>query len=71
MLTLHNIKIIKWYGHLTSHNIFVDIKKLGKGEFQLKIRIAELELLDFMEYGNMFFNYRMTSVWSAPELLLN
>ena len=22
-----------------------------------------------MEYGNMFFNYRIASVWSAPEVL--
>jgi len=22
-----------------------------------------------MEYSNMFFNYRITSVWSAPECL--
>jgi hypothetical protein len=44
---------------------------MGKGEFQLKVRIGELELLDFMEYGNMFFNYRITSVWSSPELLSN
>lgn len=24
-----------------------------------------------MEYGNMFFNYRIASVWSSPEILSN
>ena len=24
-----------------------------------------------MEYGNMFFSYRIASVWSAPEILSN
>jgi hypothetical protein len=24
-----------------------------------------------MEYGNMFFNYRIASVWSSPEILAN
>ena len=35
----------------------------------LWLRISDIENLDFMEYGNMFFNYRSASVWSAPEVL--
>jgi hypothetical protein len=25
--------------------------------------------MDFMEYGNIFYNYRIATVWSAPEVL--
>ena len=59
------------HGHLTSHNTFVDLKKIGSGTFEVKVKIADFELLDFMEYSNMFFNYRITSVWSPPEALKN
>lgn len=71
MLTIHNLSSIKHHGHLTSHNVFVDLKKIGIGTFEIKVRIADIELFDFMEYSNMFFNYRITSVWSAPEALQN
>jgi serine/threonine protein kinase len=56
---------------LTSHNIFVDLKKIASGTFEVKVRIADIENFDFMEYSNMFFNYRITSVWSSPEALKN
>jgi hypothetical protein len=54
---------------LTSHNFFVDIKKVAENSFKIKIRVSDLENFDFMEYGNMFYNYRISSVWSAPEVL--
>jgi len=69
MLTIHNLSKIKWLGHLSSHNVFIDLKKTGSASFSLKIRIAELELFDIMQYSNMFFNYRIASVWSSPEVL--
>lgn len=37
--------------------------------FQIKVRVADFENYDFMVYSNMFFDYRITSVWSAPEAL--
>ena len=35
------------------------------------LRIGDFENFDFMEYGSLFYNYRYTSVWSAPEALRN
>jgi len=67
--TIHNLGSIKFHGHLTPHNIFVDLKKIGSGTFEVKVRVSDLENFDFMEYSNMFFNYRITSVWSSPEAL--
>ena len=69
LLTMHNLSSIKYHGHLTSHNIFVDLKKIASGTFEVRVRISDLENFDFMEYGNIFFNYRIASVWSAPEAL--
>lgn len=69
MFTIHNLKEIKYHGHLTSHNVFVDIRKLGVATFSVKIRLADLETFDLMTYANMFFDYRIASAWSAPEVL--
>jgi len=69
LLTIHNLSSIKYHGHLTSHNVLVEIKKIGSGTFEVKVRLADIENFDFMEYSNMFFNYRITSVWSSPEAL--
>jgi group I intron endonuclease len=44
-------------------------KKTSESTFRIKVRISDLENFDFMEYGNMFYNYRISSVWSAPEVL--
>lgn len=68
-MTIHNLSSIKHHGHLTSHNIFVDLKKIAAGTFEVRVRISDIENFDFMEYGNIFFNYRIASVWSAPEAL--
>ena len=54
---------------MTSHNIFVDLKKIASGTFEIKVKISDIENYDFMEYGNIFYNYRISSVWSAPEAL--
>ena len=69
LLTMHNLSSIKHHGHLTSHNIFIDLKKIASGTFEVRVRIADIETFDFMEYGNIFFNYRISSVWSSPEVL--
>jgi serine/threonine protein kinase len=54
---------------LSSHNIFIALKKIGVGTFEISVRISDIENINFMEYGNMFYNYRISSVWSAPEVL--
>ena len=69
MFTIHNLNGVKAHGHLTSHNVFLDIKKVSSKHFTIKVRIADIENFDFMQYSNMFFDYRITSVWSSPEAL--
>ena len=69
LLTIHNLSSVKHHGHITSHNVFVNLKKIGSGTFSVNVKVADLELQDFMEYSNMFFSYRLASVWSAPESL--
>ena len=69
MLTIQSLGNIKCHAHLTSHNIFVEVRKLGRDAFELKLRVSDMEIQDFMEYSNMFFNYRIASVWSSPECL--
>lgn len=69
ILTMHNLSSIGQHGHLTSHNVFIHMKKIASSTFEVKVRISDIETFDFVEYSNMFFNYRMTSVWSGPEAL--
>lgn len=57
------------YCHLTSHNVFIDIKNVKGKVYALNLKIGELENVDFMEYGNLFYSYRIASAWSAPEIL--
>ena len=37
--------------------------------FNVFVKISDIENGDFMEYANMFFNYKISSVWSSPEVL--
>ena len=71
LLTIHSLDSIHQHGHLSSHNVFVTISKVESGTFEIKVKISDIETMDFMEYGNMFFNYRIASVWSSPEILSN
>lgn len=69
MFTIQNLNCIRSHGHLSSHNFFVEVKKIGSAAFSIKVRLADLETLDLLTYSNMFYNYRIASVWSAPEVL--
>jgi len=33
------------------------------------VYVGEFELTDLAKYATMFYQYRATSVWSAPEIL--
>lgn len=44
------------------HNVFVEIP-----EDSSEMEWADLK--DLGKYANMFYNYRPTNVWSAPECL--
>ena len=61
----HSLATPYAHGNLNSHNIFVDFEEGSKP----KVRIGEFEMSDFKRYANMFYSYRSTSVWSAPECL--
>ena len=68
-MTIHNLGGIKCHGHLSSHNIMIDLSRLESGNYRMKVRLADLENLDFMQYANLFYDYRLASVSSAPEVL--
>lgn len=69
LMTIQNLTNIKCHGHLSSHNIMIEVKKIDQMNFRLRIRLADLENLDYMQYANMFYNYRIATVWSSPEVL--
>ena len=49
----------------------MNLKKIAVGTFEIMVRVGDIENYDFMEYGSLFYGYRYTSVWSAPEALKN
>lgn len=68
-MTVHNLANIKAHGHLSSHNLFIELMRTSKCNYKMRIRLADLENFDYMDYASTFFNYRCASVWSAPEVL--
>ena len=46
----------------------IELKK-NNNIFSLKIRLADIENIEYMKYADMFYNYKIGSVWSAPEVL--
>jgi len=69
MFTIQHLPYVKAHGHLTSHNIFIKLTKQNSKRFKIKVRLGDLECSDIMLYSNMFYDYRISSVWSAPEVL--
>ena len=67
-MTIQNLANIKCHGHLTSHNLMVEIIKT-ETNLRLRVRLADLENFDYMQYANVFYSYRIATVWSAPEVL--
>jgi hypothetical protein len=58
------------HGHLTSHNIFVQIpENLEELESNLKVQVEGFETTDLKKYANMFYSYKNVTVWSSPEVL--
>ena len=35
----------------------------------MKLRLADIENIDYMQYANMFYKYKFSTAWSAPEVL--
>ena len=49
------------HGHLTSRNIFVDLKTM-------KVLIGDYGMQTLKKFCKMFNGYSMLSNWSAPEI---
>ena len=66
-----------FHGHLSSHNIFIeypsneDAAEMEWTDLQqaVKVKVGQAELKDLAKYANMFYDYRVVSIWSAPECL--
>jgi hypothetical protein len=65
LFTLEQTDQVRFHGHLTSHNVFLEIRN----SILISLKISDIENVEFMEYGNMFYDYRVASVWSPPESL--
>lgn len=58
------------HGSLTSFNVFVSVPEDPRQiEDKLVVQVDGIELVDFKKFANIFFSYRNSSVWSAPEVL--
>jgi serine/threonine protein kinase len=57
------------HGHLSAHNIFVELQSYSGPRRVSGIRIGDLELSPLQKYASTFYSYKNQSVWSAPELL--
>ena len=70
MFSFHSFNPPICHGHLTSHNVFFDLSMKDPSLLKkAKVKIGDIELLPILKYANTFYNYRSTSVWSAPEQL--
>eukprot|EP00347_Sterkiella_histriomuscorum_P012447 403368538 len=69
LYTFHSFNPPICHGHLTSHNIMIELKPQSNSVRNAKIRIGDLELMPLFKYANTFYDYRSSSVWSAPECL--
>lgn len=68
MATLNIFSPPLCHGHLTSHNIMLEMQP---GTKLFVVKIADLELLPLYKFANTFEDYRNASVWSSPECLKN
>ena len=68
MATFHQFTPPICHGHLTSHNIMLEVQP---GTKRYLVKIADLELHPLHKFANTFSDYRNASVWSSPECLQN
>jgi hypothetical protein len=66
LFTLNMIQPPIHHGHLSSHNIFIELCNVEKC---FKVKLSELEMFPLIKFANTFSGYRNVSVWSAPECL--
>ncbi len=69
LYTLHHFSPPICHGHITSHNVFLDMTNTSLR--RCKVRLGDLELMPLLKYANTFYSYRNASVWSSPECLQN
>lgn len=48
MFTIHQIGGVRTHGHLTSHNVMLEVKKVAFNHFSIKVRVSDIETFDFM-----------------------
>jgi hypothetical protein len=70
LFTLSELQRPIHYGHLSSHNIFIELQN-DENEVPLKVFLADIELIHFLKYANTFYDYNDLTVWSSPECLLS
>ena len=64
--SLHTADPPLYHGHLSSHNVFIET---SESEQEVKVQVGQAEMRDLAKYANIFYNYRVASVWSSPECL--
>ena len=67
MNTLHHFSPPICHGHLSSHNVFLELTSANG----FNVRIGDLEMMPLYKVANTFGDYRNASVWSSPECLQN
>lgn len=73
--TLHSIRPSPIaHGHLSSHNVFLQLKEgcspeESRRQGSLLVLLAEVESSDLKRYENLFGDYRNANCWSPPECL--
>lgn len=73
MMTFHSVTPPICHGHLSSHNVFVDLenKEDNESNLQINVMIGDLESMPLLKYSNLFLDYRLCNVWSSPEVMKN
>ena len=75
--SLHSIMQPVYHGHLSSHNVFVELPENEEAlnmdwstlQQKVVVRLGQAEMKDLAKYASMFYKYRPASVWSSPEVL--
>ncbi|CDW78463.1 protein kinase domain containing protein [Stylonychia lemnae] len=70
LYTLHQFNPPFCHGHISSHNIFLELKANNSIK-NCRVKLGDLELMPLLKYANTFYKYSNSSVWSAPECLQN
>lgn len=65
LYTLYNLSPPVYHGHLTPHNVMVEITE----EEEFRVMVSDLQLASILKHQNTYKQYKNVTVWSAPECL--